>query len=134
MLNKAIVMGRLTADPEVKHTPGGASVTTITLACERDFKGKDGSRETDFIDVVAWRNTAEFVGKYFSKGRMAVAEGRLQFRSYTDKNNVKRRSAEILADNVYFGDSKITGKFEESYSEDKHVEFEEIGEDGELPF
>lgn len=106
MLNKIIVMGRLTRDPEMRRTQSGLAVTSFTVAVDRDFKSQSGEKETDFIDVVAWRNTAEFVCKYFSKGRMAVVEGRLQLRDWTDQNNNKRRSAEIVADNVYFGDSK----------------------------
>lgn len=106
MLNRCIIMGRLTYDPELRHTQAGKSVTSITLAVDRDFKGKNGEKETDFIDIVAWGNTAEFLCNYFSKGRMAVAEGRLQIRDWTDKDGGKRRSAEIVADHVYFADSK----------------------------
>ena len=107
MLNKIIVMGRLTADPELRRTGTGIAVTSFTLAVDRDFPSKEGGeKETDFIDCVAWRNTGEFVDKYFTKGRMAVVSGRLQIRSYTDKDGNKRRIAEIIADNVYFGDSK----------------------------
>ena len=107
MLNRIIIMGRLTADPELRRTGTGIAVTSFTLAVDRDFPGKDGGeKETDFIDCVAWRNTGEFVANYFSKGRMAVASGRLQVRSYTDKEGNKRRVAEVIADNVYFGDSK----------------------------
>ena len=106
MLNKIIVMGRLTRDPELRRTGSGTAVTSFALAVDRDFKDQNGEKETDFIDVVAWRNTAEFVSKYFTKGRMAVVEGRLQIRDWTDKDGGKRRSAEIIAENVYFGDSK----------------------------
>lgn len=106
MLNKIIVMGRMTRDPELRRTGSGTAVTSFTLAVDRDFKDQNGDKETDFIDVVAWRNTAEFVSKYFTKGRMAIAEGRLQIRDWTDKDGGKRRSAEIIAENVYFGDSK----------------------------
>ena len=106
MLNKIILMGRLTRDPELRRTQSGTAVTSFSLAVDRDFKGQNGEKETDFIDIVAWRNTAEFVGKYFSKGRMAVVEGRLQLRDWTDKDGIKRRSAEVIADNVYFGDTK----------------------------
>ena len=106
MLNKIIVMGRLTRDPELRRTGSGTAVTSFTLAVDRDFKDQNGDKETDFIDVVAWRNTAEFVSKYFAKGRMAVVDGRLQIRDWTDKDGGKRRSAEIIAENVYFGDSK----------------------------
>jgi single-strand DNA-binding protein len=106
MLNEIIVMGRLCADPELRRTNTGTAVTSFTLACDRDFKGQDGEKETDFIDVVAWRQTGEFVSKYFTKGRMAVVEGRLQIRDWTDKDGNKRRAAEVVADNVYFGDTK----------------------------
>ena len=101
MLNKIVVMGRLTRDPELRRTQSGLSVTSFSVACDRDFKSQSGEKETDFIDIVAWRQTAEFVCKYFSKGRMAVVEGRLQIRDWQDNNGNKRRSAEIVADNVY---------------------------------
>ena len=104
MLNHIVIMGRLTKDPELRRTGNGTAVTSFTLAVDRDF-GKE-EKETDFIDCVAWRQTGEFVSKYFAKGRMAVVSGRLQIRSWTDKDGNKRRQAEIVADNVYFGDSK----------------------------
>ena len=106
MLNKIFIMGRLTRDPELRRTQSGTPVTSFSLAVDRDFKSQSGEKETDFIDVVAWRSTAEFVAKYFTKGRMAVVEGRLQMRDWTDKDGNKRRSAEVVADNVYFGESK----------------------------
>ena len=107
MLNHIVIMGRLTRDPELRRTGSGVAVASFTLAVDRDFAPKDGGeRETDFIDCVAWRQTGEFVSKYFTKGRMAVVSGRLQIRGWTDKDGNKRRSAEIVADNVYFGDSK----------------------------
>ena len=106
MLNKIIIMGRLTIDPELRRTGSGTAVTSFSLACDRDFKSQSGDKETDFIEVVAWKNTAEFVSKYFSKGRMAVVEGRLQIRDWTDKAGNKRTTAEVVADNVYFADSK----------------------------
>ena len=107
MLNHIIVMGRLTRDPELRRTGSGTAVASFTIAVDRDFSPKDGGeRETDFIDCVAWRQTGEFVSKYFQKGRMAVVSGRLQIRSWNDKDGNKRRTAEIVADNVYFGDSK----------------------------
>ena len=107
MLNHIIIMGRLTRDPELRRTGSGVAVTSFSLAVDRDFAPKDGGeRETDFIDCVAWRQTGEFVSKYFAKGRMAVVSGRLQIRSWTDKDGNKRRTAEVVADNVYFGDSK----------------------------
>ena len=99
-------MGRLTRDPELRRTGSGTAVTSFSLACDRDFKSQSGDKEPDFIEVVAWKNTAEFVSKYFSKGRMALVEGRLQIRDWTDKDGGKRRSAEVVADNVYFADSK----------------------------
>ena len=107
MLNRAIIMGRMTRDPELRRTGSGIAVASFTLAVDRDFSSQDGGdRETDFIDCVAWRQTGEFVSKYFTKGRMAVVSGRLQIRSWTDKEGNKRRSAEVVADNVYFGDSR----------------------------
>ena len=107
MLNRIVIMGRLVRDPELRTTQTGISVTSFTLAVDRDFKNKDSSeKNTDFIDVVAWRQTAEFVCKYMAKGRMAVVEGRLQIRDWKDRDGNNRRSAEVVADNVYFGDSK----------------------------
>ena len=106
MLNHIILMGRLTRDPELRHTGNGTAVASFTLAVDRDYKSQDGDRETDFVDIVAWRGSAEFVSKYFTKGRMAVVSGRLQIRNWTDSEGSKRRSAEVVADNVYFGDSK----------------------------
>ena len=106
MLNRIILMGRLTRDPELRRTGSGTPVTSFSLAVDRDFKSQSGEKETDFIDVVAWRSTAEFVSKYFTKGRMAVVEGRLQIRDWKDRDGNNRRSAEVYADNVYFGDSK----------------------------
>ena len=106
MLNKIFIMGRLTRDPELRRTQSGTPVTSFSLAVDRDFKSQSGEKETDFIDVVAWRSTAEFVAKYFTKGRMAVVEGRLQMRDWQDRDGNKRRSAEVVADNVYFGESK----------------------------
>ena len=105
-LNRIILMGRLTRDPELRRTQSGTPVTSFSLAVDRDFKSQSGEKETDFIDVVAWRNTAEFVCNYFTKGRMAVVEGRLQIRDWKDRDGNNRRSAEVVADNVYFGDSK----------------------------
>ena len=106
MLNHIVLMGRLTRDPELRRTGSGIAVATFTLAVDRDFAAAGAEKETDFIDIVAWRYTAEFVSKYFSKGRMAVVSGRLQIRPWTDKEGNKRRSAEVVADNIYFGDSK----------------------------
>lgn len=104
-LNHITIMGRLTKDVELRRTTSGVAVASFTIACDRDF-GNNGEKETDFVYIVCWRNTAEFVSKYFSKGRMAVVSGRLQIRSWTDKDGNKRKTAEIVADNVYFGDSK----------------------------
>ena len=148
MLNRIILMGRLTRDPELRRTGSGTAVTSFSLAVDRDFKSQSGEKETDFIDIVAWRSTAEFVSKYFTKGRMAVVEGRLQIRDWTDKDGGKRRSAEVVADNVYFGDSKRDGGDSSGYSAAPAYknaapsnfnaggsDFAEIGEDdGELPF
>ena len=105
MLNRIIVMGRLTKDPELRDAKG-TPVCTIRIACDRDFKSQNGERETDFFDVVAWRGLADTVSKYFTKGRMIVVDGRLQIRPWTDRDNVKRNATEIVADHVYFGDSK----------------------------
>lgn len=107
MLNHITIMGRMTRDPELRRTGSGIAVASFTLAVDRDFADKNsGEKETDFIDCVAWRQTGEFVSKYFTKGRMAVVSGRLQMRTWTDKDGRKRRNAEVVADNVYFGDSK----------------------------
>ena len=141
MLNHITVMGRMTRDPETRYTRNNTPVCSFTLAVERDRKNEDGSRTTDFIDCVAWRSTAEFVSKYFRKGSMAVAAGRLQLRDWTDKDGNKRRQAEILCENVYFGESKSTGGGLYQYGYDNEGQkygespFNEIGdEDGELPF
>lgn len=153
MLNKIFLMGRLTRDPELRRTQTGTPVASFSLAVDRDFKDKaTGDRTTDFIDVVAWRQTGEFVSRYFTKGRMAVVEGRLQIRDWTDKDGGKRRSAEVVADNVYFGDSKRDGGDNSGYNPGyapapashsaapsnfsaSGSDFAEIGEDdGELPF
>ena len=109
MLNHIVLMGRLTRDPELRRTGSGVAVASFTLAVDRDFAAQGAEKETDFVDIVAWRNTAEFVSRYFTKGRMAVVTGRLQIRNWTDKEGNKRRSAEVVADNVYFGDSKRDG-------------------------
>lgn len=142
MLNKIFIMGRLTRDPELRRTQNGTAVTSFTLAVDRDFKNADGTKDTDFIDVVAWRTTAEFVSKYFSKGRMAVVEGRLQLRDWTDKDGNKRRNGEVLADNIYFGDSKKEGDSSGGYKaagkavdvEPEAGDFAEVEDDGDLPF
>ena len=106
MLNHITIMGRLTRDPELRRTGSGVAVASFTLAVDRDFSGNGGEKETDFIDCTAWRGTGEFVSKYFSKGSMAIVSGRLHIRTWTDKDGNKRRSAEVVAENVYFGESK----------------------------
>ena len=116
MLNHITIMGRLTRDPELRRTGSGIAVASFTVAVDRDFGGRDGGeKETDFIDCVAWRQTGEFVSKYFTKGRMIVVSGRLQIRSWTDKDGNKRRTAEVVADNCYFGDSKRDDQGGSSY-------------------
>ncbi len=116
MLNHIVLMGRLVADPELRTTPSGVSVATFRIAVDRDYKNKEtGERETDFVTVVAWRTTAEFVSRYFAKGRMAVVEGRLQIRPYTDRDGNKRTATEVVSDSVYFGDSKKDGDEGGSY-------------------
>lgn len=116
MLNHITIMGRLTRDPELRRTGSGIAVASFTVAVDRDFGGRDGGeRETDFIDCVAWRQTGEFVSKYFTKGSMIVVSGRLQIRNWTDKEGNKRRSAEVVADNVYFGESKRSSESNSSY-------------------
>lgn len=109
MLNHIVIMGRLTRDPELRRTGSGTAVASFTVAVDRDFGGQDGQKETDFIDCVAWRQTGEFVSKYFTKGRMIVVSGKLQIRSWKDKDGNNRRTAEVVADNCYFGDSKTDG-------------------------
>ena len=106
MLNRIILMGRLTRDPELRHTQTGTPVAAAALDHLVPHDAFDGEKSTDFIDIVAWRQTAEFVSRFFTKGRMAVVEGRLQLRDWTDRDGNKRRTAEVIADNVYFGDSK----------------------------
>ncbi len=107
MLNHIVLMGRLVADPELRQTPGGVPVATFRIAVDRDFKNKEtGEKETDFITIVSWRGTAELVSEYFTKGRMVVVEGRLQIRPYTDRDGNKRTATEVVAERVYFGDSK----------------------------
>lgn len=128
MLNKCVIMGRLVRDPELRYTQSQKAVAGFTLACERDFSGEE--KQTDFIEVVAWGKTAEFVKKYFAKGSMAVVSGRLQLRDWTDKDGNKRRTAEVIAENVYFGESKKKGE------EAPRPTFTEMDDedDGQLPF
>lgn len=148
MLNKIFLQGRMCADPELRHTPSGVAIASFRLAVERDFKDSDGNKKADFINVVAWRQTGEFVSKFFSKGRMAIVEGRLQVRDYTDRDGNKRTIAEVVADNVYFGDSKKDGdggSYSASsnspyapsgtgYASPDTDQFAELSDDGELPF
>ena len=142
MLNKIFIMCRLTRDPELRRTQNGTAVAGFALAVDRDYKNADGTKETDFIEVVAWRSSAEFVSKYFAKGRMAVVEGRLQIRDWQDKDGNKRRNAEVVADNVYFGDSKKEGDSSGGYKaagkavdvEPGEGEFAEIEDEEDSPF
>ena len=152
MLNHITIMGRLTRDPELRYTQSQTPVASFTLAVDRDYSGRDGGeKQTDFIDCVAWRSTAEFVKKYFAKGSMAVASGRLQLRDWTDRDGGKRRSAEVVVDNIYFGESKKSGSStvanpQQSYSAPsdtasyggyQQASFSELPpdeDDGELPF
>ncbi len=141
MLNKIFIMGRLTRDPEIRETGSGNQVANFALAVDRDFKDKStGEKATDFIDVVAWRQTAEFVSRYFTKGRMAVVVGRLQIRDWTDKDGNKRKTAEVVADNVYFGDSRrdtedgVTSSYAPPSGQAAPLDGYHTEEDGELPF
>lgn len=135
MLNKCVIMGRLTHDPELRHTQSGTAVASFTLAVERDLKDNSGNRATDFIDCIAWRNTAEFVSKYFNKGMMAIASGRLQIRTWKDKDGNSRKTAEIVADSVYFGEAKRSDKREPDSYAPPAGEFAELSEDdGDMPF
>ena len=158
MLNHIVLMGRLTRDPELRYTQSQVAVTSFRIAVDRDFGGRDGAdRQTDFIDCVAWRQTGEFVSKYFQKGRMIVVSGRLQMRDWTDRDGNKRTSAEVVCDNVYFGDNKRDSDGG-SYSQNSYGgqggnyggynaapqsapapqvasnPYEELEDDGELPF
>ncbi|ALP94329.1 single-stranded DNA-binding protein [Intestinimonas butyriciproducens] len=133
MLNHIVMAGRLTKDPELRKA-GEISVCSFRIACDRDFKTKDGEKETDFVDVVVWRKLADNVAKYFTKGRMAIVEGRLQIHPWTDQEGGKRFSTEIVAEHVYFGDSKPKAQDEDA-SEPPEGFVPDFGnEDGELPF
>lgn len=142
MLNRIVIMGRLTKDPDLRRTQSGTAVASFTLAVDRDFTNQDGSRDTDFIDCVAWKGTGEFVSRYFTKGRMAVVTGRLQLRDWTDREGNKRRNAEVVADSVYFGDSKKDPEAEYAAAEKAGKSYQpaaapvsvEADEDGDLPF
>ena len=147
-MNHIVIMGRLTRDPERRETGTGVPVTSFSLAVDRGYAPKDGGeRQTDFIDVVAWRNTADFVAKYFTKGQMAAVTGRLQIRDWTDKDNNKRRSAEVIADHVYFTESRKSREASTGPADPKEdfgagyttpvesSEFTELDmDDGDLPF
>lgn len=133
-LNHITIMGRLTKDPELRRTQSGDAVASFTLACDRDFKSKSGEKETDFIECVAWRNTAEFVAKYFTKGRAAVADGRLQLRNWQDKDGNRRVSAEVVAENVYFADSRSESAGAPAAPRAAAPVMAEVEEDGDLPF
>lgn len=134
MLNHITLAGRLVRNPELRRTQNGTAVASFTLACERDFKNESGDREVDFIDCVAWRKTAELVSGYFTKGRMAIVSGRMQIRGWTDKDGNRRKSAEILVDNIYFGDSKPQGEgaATEATGEEPYSEIAE--DDDQCPF
>ena len=133
MLNQITIMGRLTRDPELRRTESGTAVTSFTVAVDRDF-GKGEEKETDFIDCVAWRQTGEFVDKYFSKGSLAVVSGRLQIRSWTDKDGNKRKTAEVVVNNVYFGESKRTDSYELAGAKTMSSGFAMLEDDVQLPF
>lgn len=134
MLNKVFMQGRLVADPELRHTPNGVAVASFRIAVDRDFKDKSGERQADFVNVIAWRATAEFVSKFFSKGRMAIVEGKLQSRNYEDKDGNKRYALDVVADNVYFGDSKKdqVAEKEPEFQPPQFTEYQD--DDGDLPF
>jgi single-strand DNA-binding protein len=152
MLNRVILMGRLTADPELKQTPNGISVVSFSLAVDRNFAGKGAERQTDFINCVAWRQTAEFISRYFGKGRMMAVEGSLQVRNYVDKNENKRQAVEVVVDQAYFADSKSTGNSSPSpalsynaapayapvapvaFNSGSVEDFQEIEDEDDLPF
>lgn len=132
MLNKVVLMGRFTKDPELRATGTGTSVVSFTLAVDRDFKGQNGERETDFINCVAWKGTAEFISRYFKKGSMAALEGSLQIRPYEDKDEKKRTAAEVVVNNIYFGESKSNAAFNEPVSDVPPAS--SSGDDEDLPF
>lgn len=138
MLNHITAAGRLTKDPELRRTQNGVAVASFTIACDRDIKDASGNKQTDFIDCVAWRNTAEFVDKYLTRGSMVIVSGRLQLREWTDKNGNKRRNAEILSESVYFGDSKRAVENiekNETKGSAQTVDFDQVEiDDDELPF
>ena len=151
MLNNVVLMGRLTADPELRHTPNGVAVTSFTLAVNRSYAKAGTERATDFIDIVAWRNTAEFVSKYFTKGLLVAVEGSIQTRTYQDKNGNNRKAFEVVANNVHFAEGKrdstphenfdgsnsqsqMSGDVAPSFENGSDDEFKEIPADDDLPF
>lgn len=135
MLNHIVIMGRLTRDPELRYTQSQTPVASFTLAVDRDFGGKEGQeKQTDFIDCVAWRSTAEFIARHFKKGSLAVTSGRLQLRDWQDKDGNKRRNAEIVVDNIYFGESKRREDCDTGSQVSPREEFEELSNEEELPF
>ncbi|MBS4786219.1 MAG: single-stranded DNA-binding protein [Clostridiales bacterium] len=151
MYNKAILIGRLTADPELKQTPNGVSVCSFSIACDRPFSSKSGEKQTDFINIVAWRQNAEFVSRYFSKGRLIGIDGSIQTRNYEDKNGNRRTAVEVVADRAFFVDSKSSASASSapsaqnfnrpaapaepiSYSSGSFSDFEEIEGEDDLPF
>lgn len=148
MLNNVVLMGRLVADPELRHTPNDIAVTSFTLAVNRSYVKSGSERQTDFIDIVAWRSTAEFVSKYFHKGQLVAVQGSIQTRTYQDKEGNKRKAFEIVADNVYFAESKRDSA---NYNNDAYADinqnaqpsayasgdaddFQEVPSDDDLPF
>lgn len=134
MLNKIVLMGRMTGDPVLRYTQSQTPVASFSLAVERDFKNNEtDEREVDFINCVAWRNTADFVTKYFKKGSMTVVSGRLQIRNWKNKDGENRQSAEVVVDSIYFGEGKKTDSNEQS-AEDYQPKFQELSNDGDLPF
>jgi single-strand DNA-binding protein len=134
MLNRTALMGRFTHDPEMKRTPTGVPVASFSLAVERDFKDANGEKQTDFIDCVAWRNTAEFICKYFTKGRMAVIDGRLQVRTWKDKDGKNRRTTEVVVENAYFADSKMDAANTSARVQPQFTEIGEEFDDDNLPY
>ncbi len=136
MLNKVVIMGRLCAAPELRRTQSGAAVVSVNVAVDRDFKSQDGSRETDFIPVVAWQKTAEMVAQYFGKGQMIIVSGRLQMREWTDQEGNRHKTAEVIADSVYFGEPKRSNNGDVGALQDRisAAGFTEVESDDELPF
>ena len=134
-MNSVVLIGRLTADPELKHTQNGNAVTGFSIAVDRSYVKSGAERQADFIDIVAWRGTAEFICKYFKKGRKIAVQGVIQTRSYTDKDGNKRKAFEVLAEKVDFADSKQEkqGSADVQYTPESEG-FEEIMDDGDLPF